>query len=69
MRYNEIVNATDKHGNVQFEYTPLGKPTKRKQNGTELRLLYDTEQRYNVCSKRSRAALFLSLQQTGGAYR
>ncbi|HEX6431318.1 MAG TPA: RHS repeat-associated core domain-containing protein [Niastella sp.] len=46
--YEEVVHATDKHGHVQFEYTPLGKLAKQKQQNTELRYLYDTEQRLNA---------------------
>jgi len=40
-----VVRAADKHHDVQFEYTPLGKLTKRKEQKTEQQFLYDTEQR------------------------
>src|SRR5262249_3304065 len=46
--YEEVVHATDKHQDVHFEYTPLGKLAKRKQQQTELRFFYDTEQRLNA---------------------
>jgi RHS repeat-associated protein len=46
--YEEVVHATDQHNDVQFEYTPLGKLAKQKQQNTELRYLYDTEQRLNA---------------------
>jgi RHS repeat-associated protein len=46
--YEEVVHAADKHHDVQFEYTPLGKLAKRKQQHTELNYLYDTEQRLNT---------------------
>ncbi|AEV97774.1 hypothetical protein A4D02_15985 [Niastella koreensis] len=43
--YEEVVRAADKHHAVQFEYTPLGKLTKRKEQKSEQQFLYDTEQR------------------------
>ncbi|OQP45127.1 hypothetical protein A4H97_32835 [Niastella yeongjuensis] len=46
--YEEVVQAADKHYTVQYEYTPLGKLAKQKQQQTELRFLYDTEQRLNA---------------------
>lgn len=46
--YEDVIQAVDKHQDVQFEYTPLGKLAKQKQQQTELRFLYDTEQRLNA---------------------
>ncbi len=45
--YEDITEASDKLGSVQFEYTTLGLVKKRKQNNTELKFNYDTEQRLN----------------------
>jgi RHS repeat-associated protein len=57
--YEEVVQATDKHYNVQFEYTPLGKLAKQKQQQTELRFLYDTEQRlYSIVNEAGRHYTF-----------
>jgi RHS repeat-associated protein len=46
--YDEVIQAVDRHSNVQFEYTPLGSLKKRKQNNAELQFLYDTEERLNT---------------------
>jgi RHS repeat-associated protein len=46
--YEEVVHMTDKHHDVQLEYTPLGKLSKRKEQNTELGFLYDTEQRLHT---------------------
>ncbi|THU38462.1 type IV secretion protein Rhs [Niastella caeni] len=43
--YEEVTHAADKHHNVQFEYTPLGNVKIRRQHNTELRFIYDTEER------------------------
>jgi RHS repeat-associated protein len=43
--YEEVIKASDRQSLVQFEYTPLGLLSMRKQNGTELQFHYDTEQR------------------------
>jgi RHS repeat-associated core domain len=43
--YEEITRATDKFGQMQFEYTPLGKVKKTRQGNSEQQFLYDTEER------------------------
>ena len=46
--YEEVTGATANNGRVEFEYTPLGRLKKRKQNNTELSFLYDTQERLRV---------------------
>jgi RHS repeat-associated protein len=46
--YEEVVQVADRHSNVQFEYTPMGKLKKRKQQNAEVQFLYDTEERLNA---------------------
>ena len=46
--YEDVVHMADKHHDVQLEYTPLGKLSKRKEQNTEQRFLYDTEQRLHT---------------------
>ncbi|HEX6426562.1 MAG TPA: RHS repeat-associated core domain-containing protein, partial [Niastella sp.] len=43
--YEEVIRAADRDGEVTFEYTPMGSIKKRRQNNTELRFIYDTEER------------------------
>lgn len=43
--YEEVVYRADTHHKVDYEYTPLGRMTARKENGTAVYLNYDTEQR------------------------
>lgn len=43
--YEEIVYAEDAHHKVEFEYTPLGHLSSREENGTRIRLNYNTEER------------------------
>lgn len=43
--YEEVTEATDKYGNVHFEYTPMGNMKKRTQGSSEIVFQYDTEER------------------------
>jgi RHS repeat-associated protein len=43
--YEEVTGAVANNGRVEFEYTPLGRLKKRKQNHTELNFLYDNQER------------------------
>lgn len=43
--YDDVTSAADKHSNIRFEYTPLGKLKKQIHQQQELSLLYDTEER------------------------
>ncbi len=43
--YEEVTAATDKHSQIQFEYTALGSIKKRKQASNEVSFIYDTEER------------------------
>jgi RHS repeat-associated protein len=46
--YKEVIEASDQHNHVQFEYTPMGNLKKRIQHNTEIQFLYDTEERLNT---------------------
>lgn len=57
--YEEVLHATDKHHDVQFEYTALGKLARQRTKDSEQRFLYDTEQRlHTVVNEAGRHYLF-----------
>jgi RHS repeat-associated protein len=43
--YKEVIQATDRHNTIHYEYTPLGSLKKQTRNNRVLELLYDTEER------------------------
>ena len=40
---NNVIQANDKHNEIQLEYNFFGSVTKRRQGGTEIRFVYDKE--------------------------
>lgn len=57
--YRDVVQATDKHHDVQFEYTPMGKLAKQKTQYSAQQFLYDTEQRlHTIVNEKGRHYLF-----------
>ena len=43
--YEDITHVADRHNEVLFEYTPMGQLKTRRQLNSELRFMYDTEER------------------------
>ena len=41
--YEQVIEATDKHRNIKFEYTPVGSLKTREENGQKLYFRYDNE--------------------------
>lgn len=63
--YTDIVSAADKHGTVNFEYTPLGEVSKRIQQNTEIKFNYDTEGRLRSIFNEAGKAYILQYNKKG----
>ncbi|NSL88408.1 hypothetical protein ECE50_016330 [Chitinophaga sp. Mgbs1] len=42
--YEEVLEASDRHGRVRFEYTPLGSLRSREQNGAKVHFIYNRDE-------------------------
>ncbi|PWV49760.1 DUF6531 domain-containing protein [Chitinophaga sp. S165] len=46
--YLDVIRAKDKHNDVRFQYTPLGKLKQREENGAKIHFIYNTEEQLNT---------------------